>query len=376
QGRLYVGSYYEVQGATTRKYYYLGAQRVAMLENSTVYYLLGDHLGSTALTVNSVGAKYGELRYKAFGETRYTFGTTPTTFAFTGQRQESGLGLYFYNARWYDPALGRFIQADTIVPNPVSPQSLNRYSYALNNPTRYTDPSGHCITDPLSFAVCTIVFGAMVLALTSDTMAPELRAEAAPVAAPSENEFKGFVFILVCGAGTNCPEPGGSDYNGKTPFEPLADAVVAGGGEVVYVPGAWQSQNDLQDMVKGINNAIESHPDAKGYFLAGHSLGANAVVSALHQAPYNPKIKGVALLDPDLADPGVDPGQKRHDSQTAGADVSNLYPTFLLQATSPENSFPFGGRPASYQTSHTRLTIHGQATNDMLQFFRGHSRME
>jgi hypothetical protein len=49
----YVGAHYEVEGATTRKYYYLGGQRVAMLENSTVYYLLGDHLGSTALTVNS-----------------------------------------------------------------------------------------------------------------------------------------------------------------------------------------------------------------------------------------------------------------------------------------------------------------------------------
>ena len=39
--------------------------------------------------------------------------------------------------------LGRFIQPDTIVPNPGDPQSLNRYSYAANNPVRYTDPSGH-----------------------------------------------------------------------------------------------------------------------------------------------------------------------------------------------------------------------------------------
>jgi RHS repeat-associated protein len=105
--------------------------------------LLGDHLGSTALTVNSAGAKYGELRYKAFGETRYTFGTTPTSFAFTGQRQESGLGLYFYNARWYDPGLGRFIQADTVVPSFADPQSLNRFSYVGNNPLKYVDPSGH-----------------------------------------------------------------------------------------------------------------------------------------------------------------------------------------------------------------------------------------
>jgi hypothetical protein len=51
--------------------------------------------------------------------------------------------LYFYNARYYDPSLGRFLQADTIVPNPANPQSLNRYSYVLNSPLRYTDPSGH-----------------------------------------------------------------------------------------------------------------------------------------------------------------------------------------------------------------------------------------
>jgi len=49
----------------------------------------------------------------------------------------------YYGARYYDPALGRFVQADTIVPNPASPQDLNRYAYVRNNPLRYTDPSGH-----------------------------------------------------------------------------------------------------------------------------------------------------------------------------------------------------------------------------------------
>jgi len=43
----------------------------------------------------------------------------------------------------YSPALGRFIQPDTIVPDMYNPQSLNRYSYVLNNPIRYTDPTGH-----------------------------------------------------------------------------------------------------------------------------------------------------------------------------------------------------------------------------------------
>ena len=49
----------------------------------------------------------------------------------------------YYNARWYDPALGRFVQADTIIPQPGDPQSWDRYAYVENNPLRYTDPSGH-----------------------------------------------------------------------------------------------------------------------------------------------------------------------------------------------------------------------------------------
>ena len=83
-----------------------------------------------------------ELRYKPWGEPRYSSGTTPTSFQYTGQRKDA-TGLYFYNARYYDPYLNRFLSPDTIVPDPTNPQSLNRYSYVLNNPLRYTDPSGH-----------------------------------------------------------------------------------------------------------------------------------------------------------------------------------------------------------------------------------------
>jgi RHS repeat-associated protein len=122
---------------------------VAEKENGIVSWLLGDHLGSTAVTANSAGSKTGELRYYAFGGTRYTWGSTPTTYRYTGQRQESALGgldgLYFYNARWYDPVLGRFLSPDTLVPGAGNPQALNRYAYTLNNPVKYRDPSGHWI---------------------------------------------------------------------------------------------------------------------------------------------------------------------------------------------------------------------------------------
>ncbi len=55
----------------------------------------------------------------------------------------SDFGLMNYNARWYDPALGRFVQADTLIPQPGNPQAWDRYAYVENNPLRYTDPSGH-----------------------------------------------------------------------------------------------------------------------------------------------------------------------------------------------------------------------------------------
>ncbi|MGC9084522.1 MAG: RHS repeat-associated core domain-containing protein, partial [Anaerolineae bacterium] len=77
-------------------------------------------------------------------------GRFPTDRPFTGQRWEPTLGLYDYRARFYDPALGRFLQPDPIVPQAGDPSSLNRYAYARLNPLRYVDPTGHC-WGPVSF---------------------------------------------------------------------------------------------------------------------------------------------------------------------------------------------------------------------------------
>jgi RHS repeat-associated protein len=73
-----------------------------------------------------------------------------TAKRFTGQYGESGLagneGLNYYGARWYDPQLGRFISADSLVPRPDDPQSFNRFAYARDNPVTRIDPSGHADT--------------------------------------------------------------------------------------------------------------------------------------------------------------------------------------------------------------------------------------
>ncbi len=145
QTTVYVGAHYEKNLTTgvVTKYYYLGSQRVAMRVGGTLTWIHGDHLGSASLTTNASRAVVGEMRYFPYGETRWTTGTVGTDRRYTGQREEAGLGLYDYNARYYDPALGRFLQADTIVPEAANPQSLNRYSYVYNNPLRYVDPTGH-----------------------------------------------------------------------------------------------------------------------------------------------------------------------------------------------------------------------------------------
>lgn len=72
----------------------------------------------------------------------------PTDKQFTSQIRfgEGYVGtLYYYDARAYDPVLGRFISPDTIVPGAGNGQAHNRYSYALNSPIQNRDPSGHSV---------------------------------------------------------------------------------------------------------------------------------------------------------------------------------------------------------------------------------------
>ena len=141
-------------GSVVTKYYYLGGQRVAMRKDGVLYYLLSDHLGSTTVITDQSGNVVSQQLYKPYGEPRWSTGTLPTDRRFTGQRsEEAGLGsLYDYGARFYSPALGRFLSPDTIVPEPGNPQSLNRYSYTLNNPVKYRDPSGHWVESALDIA--------------------------------------------------------------------------------------------------------------------------------------------------------------------------------------------------------------------------------
>ena len=112
-------------------------------------YWHGDHLGSSNVITDSTGVKVQAVTYYPYGNTRtnqsFTTPAIDVPYKYTGQELDS-TGLYYYEARYYDAMLGRFISADTLVPNPEDPQALNRYTYVDNNHVRYTDPSGHDVS--------------------------------------------------------------------------------------------------------------------------------------------------------------------------------------------------------------------------------------
>ncbi|MBM3150473.1 MAG: RHS repeat-associated core domain-containing protein, partial [Chloroflexi bacterium] len=146
-----------------------------------VTYVNRDPPRSTSVTS---GAQTGNIKYYPYGATRS--GAVSTAYKFTGQRLDDSTGLYYYGARYYDAAIGRFVQADTVVqadaksaqpvlplvvsyanprvleqwnqlqrarlqpeaqapgtPSAFDPQFLNRYTYARNNPLAYVDDSGN-----------------------------------------------------------------------------------------------------------------------------------------------------------------------------------------------------------------------------------------
>jgi RHS repeat-associated protein len=140
---LYFDNNFEVINGTPTRCVFAGNLRIAKVTPTDVEYYHKDHLGSSTAMTGGTGLKTSGMAYLPYGMQRGTEEITSTGYTFTDQELDDSTGLYNYDARLYDPVVGQFLSADSIVPGFYNPQSLNRFSYCYNNPLVFIDPSGH-----------------------------------------------------------------------------------------------------------------------------------------------------------------------------------------------------------------------------------------
>lgn len=152
----YLGNYEKVvSGSTTIHKIYVGdfAQLEQTGSTQTLEYYIRDHLGSLIAITDSVGNIKQRLSFDAWGKRRalnasykidlLSFSKNYTTRGFTNHEHIDTVGLIHMNGRVFDPTISRFVSADPFIQAPNNLQSYSRYSYVMNNPLAYTDPTGY-----------------------------------------------------------------------------------------------------------------------------------------------------------------------------------------------------------------------------------------
>ncbi len=157
--KYYAGNYEKVveSGGNTIEYTYIASPAGLVAVNikkinspDSLYYIHSDYLGSIMALTDSLGHVVQKYAYDAWGRRMDPADWNKTEArtdllvdrGYTGHEHLDHFGLINMNGRMYDPALGRFLSPDNYVQLPFHTQSYNRYSYCLNNPLIYTDPSG------------------------------------------------------------------------------------------------------------------------------------------------------------------------------------------------------------------------------------------
>jgi RHS repeat-associated protein len=161
-GGLFYEKDLKADGSIEHRHFIMaGGQTIAIVKQTgsgtttttttTTVYLHRDSLGSTSAVTNEAGAVIERMAYEPFGKRRAPAGNTDPDNTIAGINTDRGytnhehldeLGLIHMNGRIYDPMAARFMSADPLIQAPDNIQSYNRYSYVLNSPFLYTDPTG------------------------------------------------------------------------------------------------------------------------------------------------------------------------------------------------------------------------------------------
>ncbi|HIK85696.1 MAG TPA: hypothetical protein EYG08_11340 [Myxococcales bacterium] len=105
------------------------------------YWEISDALGTGMVMISESGERVRHQVFTPFGEVHDEVGSNFPTF-YAGHRRHESSGMFYMQARWYDPGAGRFLSIDPLIRTQMNPQSANAYSYTENNPTNGIDPTG------------------------------------------------------------------------------------------------------------------------------------------------------------------------------------------------------------------------------------------
>jgi RHS repeat-associated protein len=307
----YVGKTYEYseKGSDTEQRWYIG--NVVMSQSSktsgTNFEVLhGDAQGSTVTVTDGSGKLVSHSLYDAWGQQSVLqVGTSSQLFVqslqrrgYTGHENVEGLGIIHMNGRIYDPLLARFVQADPTLQFPQYSQGYNRYSYVLNNPMTYTDPSGYFLTGVLKSAVRSVIklipqnVGNFMISLGAKLCGPW----AGACAAAATYEFSRAHGMSRTGALRAAAAAGAAayafgkigEYYGDAGAENLMDAVDSGSdfshltsfGGNYLTSGQIAGQIAAHAMTGGIVSSIGGGKFGHGFFSAGVTKGLGTPISA------------------------------------------------------------------------------------------------
>jgi len=113
-------------------------QPVSMTRSGVTGFYEADGLGSITSLTNSAGSTTDTYTYDSFGNATASSGNTSNPFRYTGRERDPETGIYYYRARYYDPAVGRFLSEDPV----RFKGGINFYAYVGNRPLIHIDPLG------------------------------------------------------------------------------------------------------------------------------------------------------------------------------------------------------------------------------------------
>ena len=145
---VYAGDYEKVtNNGVTREFYYLDDNIIIIRQDGEFkpYIAFTDNLGSILSITDEEGNKVFNASYDPWGKQTVTLNTIDFQRGYTGHEMLNSFGIINMNGRLYDPLIGRFLSPDNYVQMPDNSQNFNRYSYCLNNPLKYNDPSGEFV---------------------------------------------------------------------------------------------------------------------------------------------------------------------------------------------------------------------------------------